>query len=96
MSRLSDEEVKLYRKDSRKGKAAADLLANPLLADTLKRVLDEAVDAWQNTIPSAVEDREDLYCYYRAAKRFEADLMMLIETGQYADSMLAHIHGEER
>lgn len=74
-----------------KGQAASELLANPLLKESLDTIKDAIISQWTVTADSSL--RDELWFTLTGLRRFEAILINAIETGS-VDLTLKEKYGE--
>ena len=62
-----------------KGQAAEELLANPLLQESLQTIESALIDQWQESKDTLV--REEMWYTLQGLKRFKHVLEMIVEHG---------------
>lgn len=72
-----------------RGARAAELLQDPLLAETLDTIEQEYTEQWKSSPARDVEGREKLWLMIKTAEKFRAELASVLETGQLAKRRLA-------
>jgi hypothetical protein len=73
------------------GQAAKQLLANPLLEETLKTIESALIDQWK--ITSSPEIREEIWYTQKGLERFAGILAIAVENGD-AESAIQEKYGE--
>jgi hypothetical protein len=73
------------------GQAAKQLLANPLLEETLKTIESALIDQWK--ITSSPEIREEIWYTQKGLERFVGILTVAVESGD-ADLAIKEKYGE--
>lgn len=71
-----------------RGQKAAQLLAEPLIADAFAAFAREVQERWTQSPARDVEGREKLYLMLKASERVETHLRSLIESGKIAEATL--------
>lgn len=71
-----------------RGQKAAQLLAEPLLAEAFATFANEVQERWSKSPARDVEGREKLYLMLKASERVQAHLSSLIESGKMAEATL--------
>lgn len=74
--------------DIKRGKAAQDLLDNPLLTEILDDLRQHYIDEWLATEPSDVDARERLYLSSRLVDEFRQTLRVAVENGKITKAIL--------
>lgn len=67
---------------------AAQLLAEPLIADTLALIEQEYIEEWKNSPARDVDGREKLWLMVKTVRKFQSELESVIATGQIAKHRL--------
>lgn len=67
-----------------RGARAAELLADPLLAEALSAFEQEVIEQWTNSPARDLEGREKLWNLLQASRQFQKVLTTHIETGKLA------------
>ncbi len=67
-----------------RGEAAARLLGDKLLIDSLDMIEREIIDQWEACPTRDTEGRELLWNYYKTAKKFRGILQGVVQGGQMA------------
>jgi hypothetical protein len=75
----------------KEGQAAKQLLANPLLNETLESIESAIIDQWKVT--SSPETREELWYTQKGLERFAGILAIAVENGD-AESAIQEKYGE--
>ncbi len=65
-----------------RAREAEQLMANPLLQETLEIMRGSVSRTWERSDPADVEGRERLYYMARGVRMFEASLRSVMETGK--------------
>lgn len=65
-----------------RGENAARLLGDALLNDSLNTIEREILDQWEACPARDVEGREELWKYYKVAKKFRGILQGMVESGK--------------
>ena len=68
---------------------AKRLLNDPLMAGALQDIKDTLIDQWRRTPVKDADLRERVWGIYGAASKFEELLRSYINTGKFAESVLA-------
>jgi hypothetical protein len=71
-----------------RGQKAAQLLAEPLIAEAFAVFANEVQERWSKSPARDAEGREKLYLMLKAAERVQAHLSSLIESGKLAEATL--------
>lgn len=71
-----------------RGQKAAQLLAEPLIAEAFSVFAKEVQDRWAQSPARDAEGREKLYLMLKASERVEAHLRSLIDSGKMAEATL--------
>ena len=75
---MTPEELKV------RGENAARLLQDKLLNDSLDTIEREIMEQWEACPARDVEGREELWKYYKVAKKFRGILQGMVESGKVA------------
>lgn len=71
-----------------RGQKAAQLLAEPLIAEAFAVFANEVQERWAQSPARDAEGREKLYLMLKASERVQAHLSSLIESGKLAEFTL--------
>ena len=71
-----------------RGQKAAQLLAEPLIAEAFAVFAKEIQERWTQSPARDADGREKLYLMLKASERVEAHLRSIIETGKIAEASL--------
>jgi hypothetical protein len=83
---MNDEQA---QKDMLRAQKARMLLESDVLNEALNAIESDIVQRWSVCEPADEKSRERLWQFYKTAQKFRKILTSYIETGQYAEAMLA-------
>lgn len=77
-----------------RGERAAQILAEPIVADALDTIEREYIEKWKSSPVRDEEGREKLWLMVMTLHRFRSELALVIDTGQVAKATLAQKAGQ--
>lgn len=75
---MTNEEAK------RRGEHAAQLLRDPLLVEALEAIEKDILLEWENCPARDVQGREEIWKFFKTAKKFQLILSGMVEAGKLA------------
>lgn len=81
---MSDERKEQNEREIARGFQARAILADPLFAESMKRMKQEIIDKWAACPARDTEGREWLWQHYQVALKFEETLTEVLNTGKLA------------
>lgn len=79
----------LLERDIQRGERALQLLREPLIVEAFQIIEQDLIEKWQTSPARDEKGRETLYLSQILLKRLQAQLELVMETGQLAKATLA-------
>jgi hypothetical protein len=76
-------------RDIQRGERALQLLREPLIVEAFQIIEQDLIEKWQTSPARDVQARETLYLSQMLLKRLQAQLELVMHTGQVAKATLA-------